>query len=212
MSADLVPFGSTSLVLKASPTPVPVKTQSLTTQLGYHDGWLVGAMPVVMQEDYLLARFVSIFEEISSSVRYAVEKSVEVADVTVAPGPMLRYLGDWVQAPALHDQLPITVQRRIVRAAGETMAERGTAGALERLLTSVTGATFTVHDSGGVFADGAAPIGPTTVVVRCSGTGHLTEAEVRKLLRDEVPAHVPIEVFFSEAIDLTTTKPAEAAT
>ncbi len=207
MSADLVPYGSSSLVLKSAPKPVTV-----TTALGYNDGWLVGAMPVVMQEDYLLARFVSIFEEISSSVRYAVEKSIDVADVTVAPGPMLRYLGDWVQAPAIHEHLPLGVQRRIVRAAGETMAERGTAGALERLLGSVTGATATVHDSGGVFADGAAPIGPTTVVVRLSGTGHLSEAEVRTLVRDEVPAHVGVEVFFSDAIALMTTNPAEAAT
>jgi phage tail-like protein len=206
MTGALVPFGSTSLVVQAPPVPVTV-----TTQLGYHDGWLVGAMPVVMQEDFLLTRFVSIFEEISSSVRYAVEKSVDVADVSVAPGPMLRYLGEWVQAPAMHDQLPIALQRRIVRASGETMAERGTAGALERLLAAVTGATATVHDSGGVFADGAAPIGPATVVVRISGTGHLSEAEVRKLVRAEVPAHIPVEVFLSDAIALPTTTPAEVA-
>ena len=186
------------------------KPQSV--QLGFPAGWLVGSLPAVMQEDPFLTRFVTMFEEIASTVRYAVEKTSDVADVTVTPAPMVRYLGQWVQAPGIHQELPVTKQREIVRAAGETMPERGTARALERLLGAVTGGAVTVHDSGGVFADGKAPIGPATVVVRIETTGHLNDTDVRNLVRAEVPAHIPVEVFFTGPVQSAAVKRVEVPT
>jgi phage tail-like protein len=187
MSLVLAPL--TSLASAAAPP-------SVVAALGYRDGWLVGALPVVMQEDDLMRRFVTIFEEIASSVRYAVEKSDDVADLAVAPLPMVRYLGEWVQAPAMHAGLPASLQRDIVRACGATLPERGTASALTTLLEAITGSPVTVHDSGGVFAEGQAPIGPSMVVVRVAGTGHLSESELRSVIRAEVPAHITVEVVF----------------
>jgi phage tail-like protein len=199
-----------SLVLSTSAALAATATSpSAATRLGYREGWLVGALPVVMQEDDLMRRFVTIFEEIASSVRYAVEKTDDVADLAVAPLPMVRYLGEWVQAPALHGALPANLQRDIVRACGTTLPERGTAKALSRLITAITGSLTTVHDSGGVFAEGQAPIGPAVVVVRVEGTGHLSEAELRTVIRAEVPAHVPVEIVFVQPAPLPQSTNAE---
>jgi phage tail-like protein len=170
-------------------------------QFGYQPGWLTGALPVVMHEDDLFVRFVQIFEEIASSVRFAVERTSDVADITVTPTAMVRFLGSWVSAPAIHSDLASILQRRIVRAAGDTLAIRGTACALEHLLRVVTGGNVSVHDSGGVFADGQAGHRSASVVVRLEKTGHLSKAEIEQLIQAEVPAHIPVDVVFEHDRD-----------
>ncbi len=173
----------------------PETTDRLADRFGYGAGWLVGNLPVVMAEDPFLARFVTIFEEIASSVRYGADSCVAASDVTIASPTMLRFLAGWIGAPDLGADLPLDDQRRIVRAAGAALRWRGTAVALASLLEAVTGGPVDVDDPGGVFPDGGAPAeGPSVVVVRTAGTGRLRPHELVELVRNEVPAHLPIAV------------------
>jgi phage tail-like protein len=169
-------------------------TRSVADRLGFGSGWLLANLPMSMQEDHLLARFVGLFEEMASTTRFAVEGTEHTADVTVTPAEVVRYLGAWVTAPALHEQLPADVQRRIVRAAGSSLAWRGTAHALATLLEAVTGGWVDIDDAGCVSRDGEAPKERLPVVVRLERTGHLREDELVALIRAEVPAHVPTVV------------------
>jgi hypothetical protein len=75
---------------------------SAAVALGYQPGWLVGNLPVVMQEDSLTARFVTIFEEIASTVRFAVESSADAADLSVTNAAMIDYLGRWLNTGWQH--------------------------------------------------------------------------------------------------------------
>lgn len=188
-------------------------------RFGYGRGWLVGSMPMVMQEDALLSRFVTIFEELASTVRYGVDRCDLVADAAVTAAPMVRYLGGWVGAVGATPELEVSRQREIVRVTGATLAWRGTARGVRQLLEAITGGPASVSDGGSVRRDprpgkvsvgnvsvgnvsvgtasarasaGYAPVLP--VVVRLATSGHLRADEVVAIVRDEVPAHLPIVV------------------
>ena len=183
-------------------------------RFGYGRGWLVGSMPMVMQEDALLSRFVTIFEELASTVRYGVDRCDLVADAAVTAAPMVRYLGGWVGAVGATPELEVSRQREIVRVTGATLAWRGTARGVRQLLEAITGGPASVSDGGSVRRDprpgkvsvgnvsvgtasarasaGYAPVQP--VVVRVATSGHLRADEVVAIVRDEVPAHLPIVV------------------
>jgi phage tail-like protein len=161
-------------------------------------GWLVANLPVVMQEDDLFVRFVTIFETIAGDVRDAVEAADRAGDVTEAPTAMVREMGRWVGAPGLHGALDPALQRRIVRAAGAARPWRGTARALEGLLGAVTGGWVDIDDGSGVFRDGEAPVAPGRVVVRVETAGHLRPDELVAVIRDEVPAHLALVVLVGD--------------
>lgn len=169
------------------------------TELGYGRGWLLRNLPLVLQEDDLLARFVTIVEDVATSVRHAVVSVERVADVTTAPPAMVSYLGAWVSAPAAAAIDDVAHRRRIVAAAGATLALRGTAGGLRTLLSAVTGGPVEVVDSGGVHRAGATPpVGAPTVTVFLTTCGPLRPSEVVELVRAELPAHVAMEIRMGE--------------
>jgi phage tail-like protein len=163
-------------------------------RFGYGRGWLLGNLPVVMQEDDLLARYVTIIEEVASTVRYAVESSADAADVTVSAPSMVRYLGGWLGAPGLHEELPPIVQREITRATGAALMWRGTAHALTSMLEAITRGPVRVQDPGGVYRDGEAQSSRAPVVVDVESCGHLRPGELAEVVRAEVPAHVALVV------------------
>jgi phage tail-like protein len=167
---------------------------SSAVALGYQPGWLVGNLPVVMQEDSFTARFVTIFEEIASTVRFAVESSADAADLSVTNAAMIDYLGRWLDTPGGNIDLPIATQRTIVQADAATVRARGTTRALTDLLEAVTGGEVIVSDPGAVYRDGTAPIDISPLVVELSQRGHLDDAGLVQLIRAETPAHLPIIV------------------
>lgn len=180
---------------------------SVAERLGYRHGWLVGNLPVVMQEDDLLTRFVTIFEEISTTVRHAVVSTDTAADLTIAPPRMVRYMGSWLGATGLDHGSDVAQQRAIVAATGATMAQRGTAHALADVLRAVTGGDVEVRDSGGVYRAGEAPRHPAAVEVRAEHAGHLRPSDLVALVRDEVPAHVQLTIWIGEEQAWPASKP-----
>ncbi len=185
---------------------------SLTERLGYRRGWLVGNLPVVLQEDDLLTRVVSMFEEISTTVRHAVVSADTAADLSVAPPRMVRYMGSWVGAAGLDHGCDVQQQRAIVAATGAAMAQRGTSGALADVLSAITGAPVEVRDSGGVYRAGDAPGHRPTVEVRATQCGHLRVSDFAALVRDEVPAHVQVTIWIGEEQAWPASTPATPTT
>ena len=174
------------------------RQRQTTAPRGYPAGWLVGQLPVGMRDDDLLVRFTTIFERIGGSLRAGADGVDHIADPTVASPAMLTYMANWLGYDLLDEDVPADRQRSIVAALGHALPLRGTAAGLRILLEAVTDAPVVVDDPGAVAdADGPLPsAGAVTVTVR--STGHLREHELEALIRDEVPAHLAVEVVFAE--------------
>jgi len=174
---------------------LPIATsQRLAERLGYGTGWLTGVLPLGMQGDEFLVRFVSIFEEVATTMRSAADSVSRAADIDVTTPGMVRYLGAWVGALALDARLPLDHQREIARATGATLGRRGTASAVCTVLSALTRAPVDVDDDGGVYREGSAPTSSGTVRVRATSLGHLREQELVDLVLMIVPANLAVVV------------------
>jgi phage tail-like protein len=140
-------------------------------------------------------RFVSIFQEVATSLLENADNIENVADVAVAPEAMVRWLGSWIGIEAIDPSLPGELQRRIVSSSSETLTWRGTARGLRRFLELTTNGTAEVVDGGGVWREGEAPGDSAWVRMTVDSTGWLSEADFVELVRDEVPAHVRTELY-----------------
>jgi phage tail-like protein len=160
--------------------------------------WLVSQIPMGMFEldpdnDFFL-RFVSLFQELATTLIGDADNVPNVVDPTVAPDAMVRFLGSWIGVANIDSSLPDPLQRRIVREAGEIFAWRGTKRGLKQFLELVTGAPAEIEESGGVFAEGQAPPQPPLVRMRVRSAGWATEADLIALLEDQIPANVAFEL------------------
>ena len=68
----------------------------------------------------------------------------------------------------------------------------------------LSGSRAEVVDGGGVWREGEAPGDVAWVKLTIAGTGHLSEEEFVALIRDEVPAHVRIELWVGTRRVLST--------
>ncbi len=179
----------------SSTTGLPVATADRRAeQLGYGVGWLTGVLPLGMQADPTLVAFVSILEEVASTLRAGADSVSHAADVDVTSPEMVRYLGSWVGALALNASLSTARQRKIAKATGATLGRRGTASAIHTVLTALTGGEVEIDDDGGVFREGHAPRSSGTVGVHVEKTGHLRDQELVELLLSMIPAHLTVTV------------------
>ncbi len=158
----------------------------------YPPGWLVGQLPVGMRDDDLLVRFTTIFERLGGTLRAGADGIEHVADPTVTTPMMLVYLGRWLGYDVLDQDLPIDKQRRIIAALGRALPWRGTTRGLRTLLEAVTGQPVHIEEPGGVYGEDGPGRRGDEVVVHVRSTGHLREHELEALVRDEVPAHLPV--------------------
>lgn len=157
--------------------------------------WMLHQLPVAMLESDLFARFVSIFQELGGTLLADADNVDNVVDLSVAPDAMVRWLGSWIGLAGIDPALPDELQRRIVRSAARTLAWRGTAAGLRQFLELISDGPAQVVDGGGVWRDGSAPEDTAWVRLEVESTGRLTEADFVELIRDEVPAHVRVELY-----------------
>lgn len=162
------------------------------------DDWLVAQLPVGMVEDDFFVRFVSIFQDLSTTLLENVDNIDNVLDVTVAPDSMVRWLGSWIGADAVDPALPVGLQRVTVRTAARTLAWRGTRRGLVEFVELLSRGPATVTDTGGVYPEGGAPTDPPQVAICVESTGGMPEADFITLVRDQVPAHVYAEIFVGD--------------
>lgn len=162
------------------------------------DDWLLAQLPIGMLEDDFFVRFVSIFQEVATTLLEDVDNLDNVVDVTVAPEPMMRWMGSWIGVEAVDASLPHSMQREIVRASSRILAWRGTCRGLREFLQLISGGPVSVEDGGGVFGEGEATPGAAWVRMRVESTGWLPEDDFVTLVRDEVPAHVAAELWIAD--------------
>ncbi|HEY5879379.1 MAG TPA: phage tail protein [Nakamurella sp.] len=166
--------------------------------------WLVDQLPVGMAQQDFFVRFVGIFQELASTLLEDADLVEHVADATVTPVPMLQTLAGWIGVDSVDVSLPEDLQRLIVRSSARSLARRGTADGLREFVQMLSGGPATIDDGGGVWREGEAPNDVAWVRIEVEGTGHLTDREFVALLRDEVPAHVRVELWVAGRRALST--------
>ena len=158
--------------------------------------WMLGQLPMGMLDDELFVRFVSIFQDVASSLVEGADNIPTVVDPTVAPVPALSWLASWLGVTWIEPSLPADVQRHLVRECGKALAWRGTRRGIEVLLRAVTGGDVVVEESGGM-RHGIPPGAPAphpTVRVAVQSTGWMSDDDFVALVTDEVPANVRCEI------------------
>jgi len=160
--------------------------------------WLVGQLPMGMLDDSFFVRFVSLFQELSSTLLDGVDNIPNTVDVSVAPAELVRWLGSWIGVDHIDSSLPVPLQRRIVREWGQILSWRGTHRGLVQFLELITGGPAEVEDSGGIFVAGEAGHRAPHVWMRVQSTGWIREEDFVEVIRDEIPANVTFELFVGD--------------
>ena len=163
--------------------------------------WLVNQLPVGMVDDpadAFFLNFVRIFQTVATTIVEGVDNLEHIIDVTVAPTPMVRWLGTWLGVDDVDSSLSHEVQRRIVARSSHVLAWRGTRRGLVDFLELISGAPAEVTDTGGVFAEGQAPFVVPTVWIRVASSGWVPEEDFVVLVRRELPANVACEIHIGD--------------
>jgi phage tail-like protein len=155
--------------------------------------WLVDQLPRALSEDHFVQRFLSVFEDLASSVRSRIVGFDNYLDAAIAPPEFVRWMAAWLDVP-IDVSLPVDRQRAFVAAAGEFLPLRGTRAALQGLLESLTGSAVKITDGGGVWREGAAPARNAQVKVAIKNAGGVNEQQLLELVAREMPANVPFEL------------------
>jgi phage tail-like protein len=190
--------------LPASVGGVPVRRGMRVGRPPRSPRWLIDQLPVGMAQQDFFVRFVGIFQELASTLLDDADLVEHVADATVTPVPMLQRLAGWIGVDSVDASLPEDLQRLIVRSSARSLARRGTADGLREFVEMLSGGPATIDDGGGVWREGDAPSDVAWVRIEVAGTGHLTDQEFVALLRDEVPAHVRVELWVAGRLALST--------
>ena len=164
------------------------------------EDWLLNQLPMGMLEDDFFTRFVSIFQNLSTTMLDGVDNLENIVDVTVAPDPVVRWMGSWIGIESIDSSLPHALQRRIVRESAKILAWRGTRRGLLGFLELVSGGPAVVEESGGVYREGMSPGAAPFVRMRVESTGWVSEEDFVTLVRDELPAHVTFQLFVGERL------------
>jgi len=182
----------------------PARRGMRVGHLPRHPRWLVDQLPVGMVQSDFFVRFVALFQELASTLLDDADLVEHIPDVTVTPAPMLQTLAGWIGVDGVDASLPPQLQRLIVASSSRSLAHRGTVRGLRGFVEMLSGAPAEVVDGGGIWREGDAPRDVCWVRITVAGTGHLSEDEFVAILRDEVPAHVRIEVWVGSRRVLST--------
>ncbi|GAB2460647.1 phage tail protein [Jatrophihabitans fulvus] len=196
-----------SLVPRGGRAPVPTSRPRARRS----ESWMLDQLPVGMLDSDFFVRFVRIFQDLGSTLLEDADNVDNILDVAVAPDALVRYLGSWIGSASVDPELPVELQRRIVRSAAETLTWRGTPQGLARFLELASGGPVSVRDGGGVWVDGDAPDNTAWVVMSVRSTGWMPEKDFVELVRDEVPAHVRAVLYVGERIVWRSNEDAEDA-
>lgn len=160
--------------------------------------WLLRQLPSGLLSEDFFVRFVSLFQAEADTLLAHGDNLPHLADVTLAPPPMVRELGRWIGLRGVDEGHDETHQRRLVAEAARALLWRGTATGLRRILRAHTGVEPRIREGGGVFEQGQSPEDPAWVEVRLPGSGPVAPAAIVEIIRDEVPAHVRLTVWVAD--------------
>lgn len=159
---------------------------------------MINQLPVGMLQSEFFVRFVSIFQELGSTLLENADLVDHLADTSVTPVPMLSHLASWIGVDSVDPRLPEELQRVILASSAKTLTHRGTRAGLQEYLQMLSGGSAEVEDGGGVWPEGGAPSDVAWVRLRVESTGHHGEDEFVAMVRDEIPAHTRAELWIGQ--------------
>jgi phage tail-like protein len=159
------------------------------------DDWLLRQLPVQMLSQDFFVRFVSIFQELGTTLLDDADNVEHAADLSVAPEGSIAWLGSWIGVDSLDNSMSPELRRRIVATAARTLASRGTVSGLRSFLVLLSGGPAEVNEGGGVWRAGDVPDDTAWVVMKVEDTGSLERDAFVEMVKDEVPAHVRAELY-----------------
>jgi phage tail-like protein len=171
-----------------------------------HPQWLINQLPVGMLQSDFFVRFVSIFQELGSTLMDDADLVQHVPDRTVTPVPMISQLASWIGVDTIDQSLPEALQRVILASSSKALAHRGTVQGLKGYLEMLSGGPAEVVDGGGIWQEGDAPRDFAWVRMTVQTCGHLSEDEFVAMVRDEIPAHVRAELWIDVRRVLSTSE------
>lgn len=185
---------------------------STAVDMDWRGNWLVNQLPVGMTQDTMLVRFVTIFQQLANGLLDHLDDLAHLADVTVTPDVMVRYLGSWVGLDWVDPSLSIREQRELVGRYSHELMWRGTNRGMQKLLALITGDPHpVVTDTGGVYLYGEAHRSEPHVHMQVAGCGPwASEADLVAIVRSELPASVTFDlVVGGRLVELPTGPPVE---
>jgi phage tail-like protein len=169
---------------------------------------IVSQLPGIYQDGMFIRAFTGGLDEVLAPAVATLDCLHAYVDPMVAPADFVAWLGGWVGV-ALDEDWPLERRRQFVAAAADLYARRGTSHALADEVSIYSGGLAAVADPGGVFTSKA----PTTAEARAArrqdnrtvqvtvdvptGTS-VNWAGLQELIRDAVPAHLPVEIELRE--------------
>jgi len=159
--------------------------------------WLAQQLPAGMLEDDFLVRFVRIFQDVADTVFDQIDTLAFQFDPRVAPPSMVRQLGRWLGLRVDSAADP-DIQRRLVVVGARELPWRGTERCLRALVEVITGCgPIVITDSGGVYGEDDVMVWgrPSHVVIRVSDAGIMTEGDLARFIRAELPATTTFELY-----------------
>jgi phage tail-like protein len=157
--------------------------------------WMLRQLPVQMLSQDFFVRFVSIFQQLGTSLLDDADSVDHVADLSVAPTGTVPWLGSWIGVDSIDKSMPDELQRRIVSVAASTLTRRGTTTGLRVFLELLSGDDVELEEGGGVWRAGDVPEDTAWVRMHVRTTGLLEPAAFVEMVRDEIPAHVRAELY-----------------
>ncbi len=157
--------------------------------------WMLAQLPVGMQDDDFLMRFVRIFQDVADGLLVHADALPHLADLTVTPTPMVRWLGHWIGNDAIDERMDDVLQRALVDVFGASLQWRGTRRGLRQLLELLVGPGVEIEDTGGIHredVDGGS--GGHVNVTSSTSSSFVTDQDLAALIRAEVPASVTLAV------------------
>ncbi len=158
--------------------------------------WLLAQLPMGMQDDEFLMRFVRIFQDVGDGLLVHADALPHLADLTVTPPAMVRFLGRWIGNDTIDERMDPVLQRAMVDVLGASLQWRGTRRGLHELLELLVGTGAEIEDSGGIHRDDDEEVGAIAphVVVRSPSSPFVTDHDLAALIRANIPVSTTLLV------------------
>jgi phage tail-like protein len=169
---------------------------------------LIQRLPSLYQDGMFLEQFTAGLDVVLAPIIATLDCLDAYVDPEVAPPDFVGWLGDWVGL-RLDEDWTVERRRRLVAAAAELFAARGTGHGLADEIELYTGGAAEIQDPGRVWTS-ALPTGDeerrnrrsadrtVRVTVDVTNAGDVNWPALQALIRDAVPAHLPVEIELRE--------------
>jgi phage tail-like protein len=169
---------------------------------------IIRELPSIYQDGMFLERFTAGLDAVLAPAVASIDCLHAYIDPTVAPGDFVAWMGGWVGA-RFEEDWTLERRREFVADAVRIFAMRGTVRGLTEELELYSGGRVAISDPGAVWTS-PTPTGDDAraerrsedrtvrVVVDVPDSTTVNWAALRVMVRDAVPAHLPVEIELRE--------------